>query len=114
MTTSRETAERLGKRKLLTIPPDVGNFDMLRGAYMEDFVRHMYEERLTLDGRDWRVRNDLVKVVQSGPHPDMPWMRASLDGLYEIDGVLVIPDFKAPSVETRHAARSASASSRSQ
>jgi predicted phage-related endonuclease len=95
--TARESAERLGKRKLLMLPPDSPNEDTARGNFLEPFVREVYEKRLTREGRNWRRREDLRSIVEAGPHPDMPWLRASLDGLYEIDGKLVLPDFKAPS-----------------
>ncbi len=94
---ARESAERLAKRKLLMLPPDPPNDDTARGTFLEPFVRSVYEHRLTREGRSWRRRDDLRAAVEAGPHPDMPWLRASLDGLYEIDGALVIPDFKAPS-----------------
>ena len=97
---AREGAERLARRKLLMLPPDAGNFDTMRGVYLEPFVRQVYEERMTRDGRDWRRRDDLRAHVEAGTHPEMPWMRASLDGLYEVDGVLTIPDFKAPSEDS--------------
>lgn len=97
---ARETAERLALRKLLVIPPDAPNFDTGRGNYLEPHIRAVYEEKLTRQGRDWRRRDDLRSIIEAGPHPEMPWMRASLDGLYEIDGAIVLPDFKAPSEDT--------------
>jgi len=94
---ARESAERLALRKLLVLPPDRGNDDTKRGIFLEPFIRRIYEDKLTRDGHAWRRRDDLQAQVEAGPHPQMPWLRASLDGLYEIDGATVIADFKAPS-----------------
>ena len=97
---ARESAHRLGLRKLLRLPPDPANFDTGRGHYLEPHIRGVYEERLTREGHAWSRRDDLRKLVETGPHPGMRCMRASLDGLYEIDGSLVITDFKAPSEDS--------------
>lgn len=97
---SRNTAERMGKQKLLVLPPERANDDMSRGAYLEDHIKAVYEARLTRDGRKWRERLDLKKVIEASPHPELPFLRASLDGIYEIDGAIVITDFKAPSEES--------------
>jgi predicted phage-related endonuclease len=97
---ARESAHRLGLRKLLRLAPDAPNFDTGRGHKLEPYIRSIYEERLTRDGHQWRRRDDLRSKVEGGTHPDFPCMRASLDGLYEIDGAIVIPDFKAPSEDS--------------
>lgn len=96
----REDVSRLAKRKLLIIPPDAPNADMARGIFLEPFIRDLYESRLSRDGVTWRRRDDLKKLVESSHHPEFPWLRASLDGLYEVDGKIVIVDFKAPSEAT--------------
>jgi len=57
----------------------------------------MFEDTIARDGKIWKRRDDLKHIVELGGHPAMPWMRASLDGLYEINGKLWIIDFKAPS-----------------
>src|SRR3546814_15867511 len=48
---------------------------------------------------DWSsdVCSSDLKLIESAPHPEYPWLRASLDGIYEIDGQIWIVDFKAPS-----------------
>src|SRR5690606_10429535 len=66
-------------------------------AYLEDHVREVFERKLTEQGKTWRPRLDLKAAVEAGPHPEHPHLRASLDAFYEIDGELVITDFKAPS-----------------
>ncbi len=93
----RETVDRLALRKLLVIPPNAANFDTARGNFLEPHIRSVYEGRLTREGRKWRRLEAEKAIVEAGSHPEMPWMRASLDGLYEIDGAVIIPDFKAPS-----------------
>jgi hypothetical protein len=93
----REHADRLARRKLFMLPPDRANHDTGRGHYLEPHIRAVYEEKLTRSGMVWSRRDDLKSIIESGPHPEMPWLRASLDGLYEIDGQIVLPDFKAPS-----------------
>jgi len=97
---ARSTAERIAKQKLLILPPDRANDDMARGTFLEDHVRMVYERKLTSEGRNWRRRDDIRAVVEAKPHPEFPWMRASLDGVYEIDGRIVLVDFKCPSEET--------------
>ena len=94
---SRGTAERMCRQKLLMLPPDRANDDMARGSYLEDFIQGIYERKLERRGVSWRRRDDIKAAVEAGPHPKYPWLRASLDGVYEIDGGVYITDFKAPS-----------------
>jgi predicted phage-related endonuclease len=91
------TPARLVRQKLLMLAPDAPGVDARRGIALEPVIAQMFEENLAREGRVWARRDDLKRVVESGGHPAMPWMRASLDGLYEIDGKLWIVDFKAPS-----------------
>lgn len=94
---SRSTSTRLAKGKLLLLPPDRSNDDMSRGAYLEDHIQGVFERRLTELGHDWTRREDLQKKVEAASHPEYPYLRASLDGVYEIDRKIYIVDFKAPS-----------------
>lgn len=91
------TPARLVRQKLLMLAPDAPGVDARRGIALEPVIAQMFEETLAREGRVWSRRDDLKRVVESGGHPAMPWMRASLDGLYEVDGKLWIIDFKAPS-----------------
>jgi len=91
------TPTRLVRQKLLMLAPDAPGVDARRGIALEPIIAQMFEETLAREGRVWARRDDLKQIVESGGHPAMPWMRASLDGLYEIDGKLWIIDFKAPS-----------------
>jgi predicted phage-related endonuclease len=97
---SRESAARLAKRKLLLLPPDRSNDDMGRGHALEEHIRLTYEAKLTRLGVNWCSRLDLKELIESNAHPTYPWLRANLDGLYEIDGRLIIVDFKAPSEDS--------------
>jgi len=96
---SRGSALRMARQKLLMLPPDRANDDMSRGAYLEDFIRQVYEDKLTRSGVAWRRRDDLKAAIEAGPHPAYPWLRASLDAVYEIGGAVRIVDFKAPSTD---------------
>ena len=96
---SFETAHRLAKRKLLQLPPDLPNEHTGRGIFMEDYIKDMYEKQLTKQGFEWKERLDIKHKIEASTHPKYPWLRASLDGLYEINGKLVIVDFKAPTEE---------------
>lgn len=91
------SVERLVRQKLLLLAPDAPGIDALRGIALEPMIASLFEEFLTRSGRVWSRRDDVRRLVEDGPHPGMPWLRASLDGVYEIDGGLWIVDFKAPS-----------------
>jgi predicted phage-related endonuclease len=91
------TPTRLVRQKLLMLAPDAPGVDARRGIALEPIIAQMFEDTLAREGRVWTRRDDLKRIVESGGHPAMPWMRASLDGFYEIDGKLWIIDFKAPS-----------------
>ena len=91
------TPARLVRQKLLMLAPDAPSLDARRGIALEPVIAQMFEDALVRDGRILTRREDLKYIVESRGHPSMPWMRASLDGLYEIDGKLWIVDFKAPS-----------------
>lgn len=97
---SRNTAEQLAKNKLLILPPYRSNDDTARGSFLEPHVQAVYEARLDAEGRTWRRRDDIKARVEAAPHPQYPWLRASLDGVYEVDGRVVLVDFKCPSEET--------------
>jgi predicted phage-related endonuclease len=97
---ARNTVDRLIKNKLLILPPDMSNADTARGSYLERFVEKVFTETLTRNGHTFKQRRDIMALVQKGPHPQYPWLRASLDGVYEIDGKIYIIDFKAPSQDT--------------
>jgi len=91
------TPARLVRQKLLMLAPDVPGLDARRGIALEPVIAQIFEDTLARAGKIWKRREDLKHIVESSGHPAMPWMRASLDGLYEIDGKLWIVDFKAPS-----------------
>ena len=91
------TPARLVRQKLLMLAPDAPGLDARRGIALEPVIAQMFEDALAREGRVSTRREDLRYIVESRGHPSMPWMRASLDGLYEIDGKLWIVDFKAPS-----------------
>jgi len=91
------TPARLVRQKLLMLAPDVPGLDARRGIALEPVIAQIFEDTLARDGKIWKRREDLKHLVESSGHPAMPWMRASLDGLYEIDGKFWIVDFKAPS-----------------
>jgi predicted phage-related endonuclease len=91
------TPARLVRQKLLMLAPDAPGLDARRGIALEPVIAQMFEDALARDGRILKRREDLKYIVESRGHPSMPWMRASLDGLYEIDSKLWIVDFKAPS-----------------
>ena len=93
---SRHSATLIAKQKLLMVPPGRTNDDMSRGSSLEEFIRSRYETRLTAAGHTWSRRHDL-ETVMSEAHPGMPWLRGNVDGIYEIDGEVVLVDFKAPS-----------------
>lgn len=97
---SRATAGQLAKNKLLILPPYRSNDDTARGSFLEPHVQEVYEAKLTAEGRTWRRRDDIKALVEAAPHPRFPWLRASLDGVYEIDGRIVLVDFKCPSEDT--------------
>lgn len=97
---TRGDAHRMAKQKLLKLPPDRRNDDTGRGAFLEDHIASVFEHGLTRRGLDWRARDDLKAAIEAGPHPDFPWLRASVDKVYEIGGRNVIVDFKAPSEES--------------
>lgn len=91
------TVERLVRQKLLQLAPDAPGVDARRGIALEPVVNALFEESLTKHGRTWTRRDDVKAQIEHAPHPRMPWLRASLDGVYEIDGDICIVDFKAPS-----------------
>lgn len=97
---SREGAERLAHRKLLMLPPSRQNDDTGRGSFLEPHIQSVYEGRLTKLGHTWQRRTDIQDLIEAAPHPKYPWLRASLDGVYEIDGEIAIVDFKAPSEDS--------------
>lgn len=94
---SRGSAGRLAKQKLFMLPPDRPNDDMARGVFLEPHIRAVFEARLTADGHDWKRRDDLEEAVVNSVHPAYPWLRGSMDGIYEIDGKTILVDFKSPS-----------------
>jgi len=91
------TPARLVRQKLLMLAPDAPGIDARRGIALELVIAQIFEDTLARDGKIWKRRDDLKHIVELGGHPAMPWMRASLDGLYEINSKLWIVDFKAPS-----------------
>lgn len=91
------SVERLVLQKLLRLAPDAPGMDARRGIALEPVISALFEEELTKAGRAWTRRDDLKSQIEHAPHPRMPWLRASLDGVYEIDGDICIVDFKAPS-----------------
>jgi hypothetical protein len=97
---SRGNAGRLAKQKLLMLPPDRPNDDMARGLFLEPHIRAVFETRLTADGHDWKRRDDLEVLAQDSVHPAYPWLRGSMDGIYEIDNKIILVDFKSPSEES--------------
>ena len=96
---SRTDATRLARSKLLLLPPERGNDDMARGSHIETYVQDTFERKLDREGRNWSRRDDIKARLDGGHHPEHPWLRASTDAVYEIDGSIVIVDFKAPSEE---------------
>jgi len=95
---SRGSASRIARQKLLRLPPDGSNDDMARGAVMEPVIRVFHERLLDAEGRSWRRRPDIEEALSGGgANARTPWLRGSVDGVYEIDGQLVLVDFKAPS-----------------
>ena len=94
---SRKTISSLVRDKLLMRLPEHGTPDMLRGQILEEHIRKTFETRLTADGRQWKRRADLERKINSVVPEAYPWMRANVDGVYEIEGNIVIVDFKAPS-----------------
>lgn len=92
----RLTPNRLVKNKLLKLPPSSPDDDMRRGIELEDHVRACFEGHLDQSGVIWNRRDDVRKLIEQSPNEQLPWMRSSLDGLYEIEGALYIIDFKAP------------------
>jgi predicted phage-related endonuclease len=97
---ARTTPEKLGKAKLLLLPPERRNDDTGRGAFLEDHICAVYERGLDRDGRRWKLRDDIKARIEAAPHRDYPWLRASIDRVYEIDGKIVIMDSKAPSEDS--------------
>lgn len=89
--------DRLVRQKLLRLPPAPPGLDARRGIALEPLIRQAFERGLDEVGAIWRHRDEEKAAIESGGHPRMPWLRASLDGLYEINGRLWIVDFKAPS-----------------
>lgn len=85
------------KHKLLLLPPSRPTVDTKRGTELESFIQGRFEDGLKREGLTFRHRDDYQEIIESAPHPDHPWLRASLDGIYEIDGQIYIVDFKAPS-----------------
>ena len=95
-TKSRRSVVSLVRDKLLQRVPDTANPDMMRGTLLEEQIRVTFEARLTREGRRWTRRADMEALVNSTVPELYPWMRANVDGIYEIDGATVIVDFKAP------------------
>lgn len=93
------SAAEVIRRKLLVIPPDEHTDDTRRGTELESFVISLFERHLREAGVAFRTRPDLKALIQSAPHPKYPWLRASLDEVYEIDGGVYIVDAKAPTEE---------------
>src|SRR3546814_13020044 len=79
------------------VPPSGPTVDTKRGIDREPFIRDRFEDGLSREGIPFRHCDDLQKLIESAPHPEYPWLCASLDGIYEIDGQIWIVDFKAPS-----------------
>lgn len=94
---SRHSVISLVREKLLKRVPERANHDMLRGVLLEPTVRVAFEAKLTREGHAWKRREDYERRAAAKPPSAYPWMRANVDGIYEINGNLVVVDFKAPS-----------------
>ena len=94
---ARKGATSLVKDKLLLRTPERANADMMRGTVLEDHIRIVFETRLDKEGRQWKRRPDLEAAVNAATPQQYPWMRANVDAIYDVDGAMVIVDFKAPS-----------------
>jgi len=88
--------ERLVRQKLLMMAPEPPGVDAARGLALEPVIRGLFEENMLAE-RTWRHRDDLKALLDAHAHPGMPWLRASIDAVYDIDGEIWIIDFKAPS-----------------
>lgn len=96
----RKTAYQIIATQLMKIDPERPTGAMNRGNRLEDAViRPMFEEMLSQRGYTWTRREDLEKKLFQNKHPNYPWLAASLDGLYEINGKLHLIDFKAPGTD---------------
>ena len=96
----RNTALQIVSSKLLLNTPSRAEPAMLRGTIMEDFAQQRFEDKLDKLNKQWKRLEDIQRdVIETKSNPIHPWMRSSLDGLYEIDGDIVIVDFKCPSTE---------------
>lgn len=94
----RNTAYGIVSGKMLIIPPSKADPFMMRGTIMEPWARKRFEDKLTEEGRKWRSLDDIQRnAVENVDNKKYPWMRSSLDGLYEVDGEVWIVDFKCPS-----------------
>ncbi len=86
--------------KLAILPPSKGDKHTRRGHKMEPFIEALFESKLTSMGVNFERLDELrTSKIESGKNTKFPWMRSSLDRLYDIDGKRVIVDYKGPSVD---------------
>lgn len=90
------SAREIVRSKLLLGIPDGETDDTRRGTELESHIRSVFERRLVRNGHRWARRDDLKNMLQDGPHPRYRWHLSSPDEIYEIDGLLCVVDFKAP------------------
>lgn len=108
-----EDAQGIVRNKLLMdqiLDPE-GN--LIRGSMMEDAIlrplyRKTMQERLEALGHIVRFRDDLMDQFMyfKDSDPELAWLIGSPDELMEVDGKLIIIDYKAPTSNTIEAYRS--------
>ena len=86
--------------KLFLRTPMKATGPMRRGTLYEQFAKENFEKRLTELGYEWEELADQQKnIIEDKENDVYPWCRSSLDGVYLINGEVVIVDFKCPSIE---------------
>ena len=84
-------------QKLLQFPFQSPTGDQRRGIAMEEQARKWLTEKWGLGAIR---REDLLEKINTSTHPTCAWWQGSVDDIWEVNGKLILVDYKVPSLDS--------------
>lgn len=83
--------------KLLRTIPQVSTGGLKRGSIFEKAVAKEYEQVLRSKYKSVVRRTDIKEAIVSNASKVFPWARVQVDDVFQVDGKLILVDYKIPS-----------------
>ena len=93
------SAKKICGAKLLEFMPEEPNGDMMRGTEMEDTAQTMFRRQMAQAYPTYRPRDDLLDLMRKHRDSEFSWLIGTPDDIIEIDGKVIIVDYKVPNMD---------------